>query len=87
MATRYFKSTDGKITTFRATKTRAYQSANVTMRSFSEKHPGPGTFPTSEITKAEYDALQAAKIERITSEGGRLDWANDPAKSWVFGSY
>jgi len=85
--TKFYKATDGKITAFRATASgRAYQSAQLTGKGGigfrSAKALPPATFPAVEITKAEYDALQAAKVERLKAEGKRGSYTS-PQDSWV----
>lgn len=91
-STRYFKATDGKITVFRASETRAYVSATVPADpktgyyysiSFSGKPAGLGSCPCVEITRAEFVALTAAKIERIKAEGGKHADGGSPSDSWV----
>jgi hypothetical protein len=95
MTTRYFKATDGKVTVFRASKTRVYSSAwfdvyaaddggpRVGASGFSVKPAGwGGQFPAVEISKAEYDALVVRKVERIKAAGGNPSYAA-PHSSWV----
>jgi hypothetical protein len=91
MTLRYFKATDGQITVFRASATRAYASAWFTTEGnrpigdigFSGKPLPLGKYPAVEITKAEYEALQAAKVERVKAAGENLKWATSPQSSWV----
>lgn len=92
MTTRYFKATDGKITVFRASKTRVYQSASGFGPKESISFSGrPGPFPTTEISKAEYDALVVVKAARIASRWATKypgeampSWAgSSPQDSWV----
>jgi hypothetical protein len=87
--TKYYQATDGKITVFRATASgRAYQSAQLAGRggiAFSSKPAAPPlTYPVTEITKAEYEALQAAKVERLKASGKYRPNYNSPQLSWVF---
>jgi hypothetical protein len=91
MTIRYFKATDGVITVFRASATRVYASAWFTTEGnrpigdigFSGKPLPLGKYPAVEITKAEYEALQAAKLERVKAAGENPKWATSPQSSWV----
>lgn len=88
--TRYFKATDGVVTVFRASKTRIYQSAWFTRHDgetwpagesgFSGKAAGAGggQFPATQIEKAEFDRLVAAKNRRL----GDTRYVS-PSDSWV----
>lgn len=85
--TKYFSATDGTITVFRASETRTYVSATMAGRGgigFSGKPAGrQGTteyHPATEITKAEYEALNAIKMARIKAAGRTLI---NPGDSWV----
>jgi hypothetical protein len=85
---RYFKATNGRFTVFRASTTRVYLSAwiqsnaqRVTDYGFSLLS-AKGRVPAEEMTKAEYDALNARKVERIVAAGGDPKHAA-PADSWV----
>jgi hypothetical protein len=84
--TKFFQATDGKITAFRATASgRAYQSAQLTGKGgigFRSAPASAGFYPAVEITKAEFDALQAAKVERLKAEGSRRSFTS-PQDSWV----
>lgn len=89
MKTRYFKATNGRFTVFRMSPTRVYLSAwiqsgatHITNYGFSMKRPAAGSVPAVEITRAEYDALNKRKIERIVARGGNPKYAA-PADSWV----
>lgn len=86
MTKRYFKATDGKLTYFRATATRAYQSVKLTKygQSFSASQPGPGDLPTIEITKSEYEELVALKTERLKAADRGI--YTSPSDSWVANS-
>lgn len=83
---RYFKATDGKITVFRASEERVYLSATTVGRhgghriSYSAAPAKHGSYPTVEITKAEYDALVGLKKARV--EGSRSS-GTSPQESWV----
>jgi hypothetical protein len=85
MTTRYFKATDGWTTVFRATATRAYQSATMHRWgiSFSAKPAGLDDMATVEITKSEYEALQAAKVEQIKAHGRDPARYTSPQDSWI----
>ena len=86
MTTRYFKATDGKITAFRASKTRVYQSADL---GNENRHLGsrygigfsgkPGPVKAVEIDKAEYDRLVVLKNARL----GKMQYGPSPQDSWV----
>lgn len=80
---KYYAATDGKRTTFRATAERTYASAGFDPIRFSASPPKPGMYATREITKSEYDALQARKVERIKSAGRDPDLCNSPQFSWI----
>lgn len=91
MAKRFFKATDNTYTVFRATE-RSYASASFSRNeggvwgiSFSSRPPtvrwGQG-FPTTEITKAEYDALVALKAARMERQGDSGGYTS-PSDSWV----
>lgn len=81
MSKRFFKATDGKVTVFRSSETRAYRSASFVTRdtgkvariSFSA---GSGSYATEEISEAEYRALVARKIERAPG-------SSSPQDSWI----
>jgi hypothetical protein len=84
---RYFRATNGRFTVFRAS-TRVYLSAwiqsnaeRVTNYGFSMLS-AKGRVPAEEMTKAEYDALNARKIERIIA-AGRQPKNAAPRDSWV----
>ena len=83
MATRYFKATDGKITVFRASKTRVYRSARIHgVISFSTGgNPSPGWHPAVEIDQAEYVRLNSIKTKRIAAAAGQR--FAGPQDSWV----
>ncbi len=85
-ATRYFKAIDTQlgITRFRASKTRVYRSIKNTTYGwgFSGLPPMAGDYAAVEITKEEYDALNAAKIKRMSITGGNPSYAS-AANSWV----
>ena len=88
---RYFKATDGIVTVFRASATRAYLFAsfnapNGVMGGKWEDKPSfsakAGKFPAEEISKVEYDALVARKNERIGAN--KPKWAySQPWNSWI----
>lgn len=85
MTTRYFKATNGTVTVFRASKTKVYTHGaqidlwNVAFATAAK----PGLWPAEEITKGEYDTLQARKVERVRSSGHPIAWASSPYNSWV----
>lgn len=93
MTTRYFSATDGTFTVFRATASAAYASASWLgdrpypyCLGFSRKPAGsgiPGRFPTTEISKAQYDALVAAKQDRQRLAGQDPQRYSSPQDSWV----
>lgn len=80
--TRYFKATDGTKTVFRASPTKEYQFANMDGQFTALPPRKPGYFLAVEITKAEYDALVAAKMERLKASGRNLRFIT-PSNSWV----
>lgn len=84
---RYFSATDGKITVFRASDSRVYQSATKSGWgiSFSAKPAALGAMPAVEITKAEYNALVALKQARVRAGnvGGHHADGGAPSDSWV----
>jgi len=84
MTKRFFKATDGKITTFRASATRVYHSANINCASFSGAHASPilGTVPAVEITEAEFAILNAAKHRRLYAQPNYRGFTK-PSDSWV----
>lgn len=67
MTKRYFKSTDGTKTIFRASE-RHYQFGRFTRDIGFCNTPGLDRQPATEITKAEHDRLVALKAERIRAE-------------------
>ena len=84
---RYFKATNGRFTVFRASPTRAYTMATIRSNAeqvidFSLSYSGVGDCPAVEITKAEYDALNAAKAARFERLGLPLKYVA-PRDSWV----
>jgi hypothetical protein len=96
--TRYFKATDGKITVFRASETKAYAFATFKGEKLAEDHAWcgqigfsakAGDHPAVEITKAEYEALVAQKTARINAKNearkaeGKRVWSVGPSDSWV----
>jgi hypothetical protein len=50
---------------------------------FSSKPVSPGKYVVVEITEAEFDALQAAKVERIKATGGNPSDHTSHQDSWV----
>lgn len=88
MGLRYFKATNGRFTVFRSSPTRAYVSATIhcnadRVTDFSLSYTaGRGALPAEEITRAEYNALNAAKQRRIEARGGMVKYAA-PRDSWV----
>lgn len=95
MAMRYFKSSNGTVTVFRASATRSYTFAGwISTKDgcgvtgdigFSNALRGARYTSANavEITKAEYEALQAAKRSRVAAAGGAPEWATSPQNSWV----
>lgn len=73
MTTRYFKADDGERTYFRATKTKAYAGLKPDRYNYRAWTSGAYQWPAVEITKGEYDRLNAAK------QPGRAA----PQDSWV----
>jgi len=82
---KYFSATDGTITVFRASATRTYQSAlklrNGISFSATPAKLMEGAMPAVEITKGEYDALVALKVERLKASGTK--GYTKPGDSWV----
>jgi hypothetical protein len=84
---RFFKFTDGNRVYFRASKTKVYVSGGKGQYgiAFSTKPVIPGMHPVTEISKAEYKALVAAKIERSNREWDQRDlakWGDQPKPRW-----
>ena len=85
MTTTYYKATDGVFTIFRATQSRVYRGAWMTVDGlktrptnfgFSAKAGGAsGVLPAVEITQAEYQALVTLKSQRTKD--------HSPSASWV----
>lgn len=95
MTKRYYAATDGNVTVFRATG-RTYGSAFFVAKvdldtglpharniSFSASMGHPGHHSVVEITKSEFDALQALKVQRILAVGGNPAIFVSPQDSWV----
>ncbi len=85
MAKRYFKSTDGTVTIFRATTNPngfAYGLFNGGGYGFSNTLR-VGARPAVEITEAEYASLTHAKHRRWYAEGSFHRGATGPQSSWV----
>ncbi len=82
MTTRYFKSTDGTRTIFRATALpQGYRFGVIGGHRLGFTNvPQNGAFPAHEITKAEFEQLIALK--QIRTAGQR--YATSPQDSWVF---
>jgi hypothetical protein len=85
MTTRYFKATDGKITVFRASKTKVYQSAGgfgprewIRFSTYAANVGTANKRACIEIDKAEYDRLNAIKFARLGAANGI-----GPQDSWV----
>ncbi len=76
--TLYFKAQIGDKIYFRQSPTRVYLSV------IPQKHSGvsfsakPGAYPTVQISKAEFDVLNARKMERLGSSR-----YVSPSDSWV----
>jgi len=85
MSNKYFSATDGTITVFRASATRTYQSAlklrNGISFSATPANLMEGAMPAVEITKGEYDALCALKVQRLKATG--KSYYTKPGDSWV----
>lgn len=82
MTKRYFKSTDGTKTIFRASE-RHYQFGRFSRPIGFCNTPGLDRCPAHEITKAEYDRLIALKRERQIAAGENLQYSSGPQDSWV----
>ena len=99
MATRYFKATNGVVTVYRSTESRAYVSAWIQAYP-SEKRPyamgfsaKPGQYPAIEISKDEYVELVKRKIARTDARKAEIEAAGErvyrsfgssPSDSWFF---
>jgi hypothetical protein len=98
MQRRYFKATNGTVTIYRATESRAYVSAWIQAHEsgrpinmgFSAK---PGPLPAVEVSKEEYAALVARKMERTNARKAEIEAAGErvyrsfgssPSDSWFF---
>lgn len=95
MVQRFFKSTNGQFTVFRASRSRVYQSAWMTTNEgsshaprvinlgFSAKPAYPGfDWPVEEIVKSEYETLVALKNSRLKAAARDSDFG-DPGNNWV----
>src|SRR5690242_11559387 len=94
MSKRYFKSTDGRVTVFRASDTRDYQSAafvsvvddagtgrikGYIQFSGASADSFLGGWPATGIDKAEYERLIAIKRRRTAGSA----YSNAPRDSWI----
>lgn len=83
----YFKATDGEITIFRATgRVYKYGYIGEDTIGFSNVQGAAKRyryFPAISITKSEYDALQAARVERLKCAGLDPTRHTSPRDSWV----
>lgn len=82
MTKRYYKATDGTFTIFRATDSRIYKGAWMTVDGFKTRPRNmgfsgkySGALEAIEIGKGEYDALVLYKKQRTDD--------NAPSASWV----
>jgi len=90
MKTRYYSGTDGRITVFRATQSgRNYASVTTSAPrgwqhiSFSTATPSADRYPVFEITKSEYEALQARRNTWLQAIGeDPANWTS-PQRSYV----
>lgn len=96
---RYYKATDGVLTVFRATDGNGYAFAvfctdctgalpfpaprRGQMPIGFSNVSGADRHPAVEITASEYQALQAAKVERVKNSGRDPKYYTAPSDSWV----
>jgi hypothetical protein len=83
---RYFMATDGKVVIFRASKTMNYRSADMILKTFTQRHRSgdmAGILPVREITADQHLRLVALKKARLKNEGKNWRVYNAPSDSWV----
>lgn len=83
----YFKATDGQVTIFRATG-RVYKFGYISTNTVGFSNVKGAVkeyryYPAISITKSEYDALQAARVERVKCAGLDPTQHVSPRDSWV----